>query len=301
MQSKWRVAPAVAAARLSAAILLSAAVAWSGTAGAQTTAAPKQDYAPAVGQEGKDVIWVPTPQSLVERMLQMADTKATDYVVDLGAGDGRTVITAAKKFGARALGIEYNPDMVELAKRSAEKEGVTGKAQFMKADIFETDFSQATVLTLYLLPSLNLKLRPTILNMKPGTRVVSHAFTMDDWQADQTDSSEGRTAYMWIVPAKVQGAWRLEVAGSGPRTYEGSFEQKFQNLEGAFKADNKAALLLRNGKLKGETISFTLNDPDAKTRRDFVGRVDGNRIAGVAKVAGTNAESKWTATRTGTQ
>ena len=300
MQSKWRVAPAAAAARLSAAVLMSAAVVLSGTVGAQTTDAPKQEYAPNVGQEGKDVIWVPTPQSLVEKMLQMAATKPTDYVVDLGSGDGRTVITAAKKFGARALGIEYNPDMVELAKRAAEKEGVAGKAQFMKADIFETDFSQANVLTLYLLPSLNLKLRPTILNMKAGTRVVSHAFSMDDWQADQTESSEGRTAYLWIVPAKVEGAWRLEVAGSGPRVYEGSFEQKFQNVEGSFKAQNKA-LLLRNGKLKGDTISFTLNDPDANSRRDFVGKVSdgGNRIEGTAKVAGTNAESKWSATRSG--
>src|SRR5688572_4257962 len=175
---------------------------------AEAKPAASQDYQPQVGQEGKDVIWVPTPQSLVERMLQMAGTKSTDYVVDLGSGDGRTVITAAKKFGARALGVEYNADMVALAKRAAEKEGVADKAQFVNGDIFQTDFSKATVLTMYLLPSLNLKLRPTILNMKPGTRVVSHAFTMDDWEADQVDSSEGRTAYLWIVPAKVAGTWK---------------------------------------------------------------------------------------------
>jgi hypothetical protein len=196
MHSNWRAASVVALT------LLSSAIAFSGTAAAQTTAATKE-YTPSVGQEGKDVIWVPTPQSLVDRMLTMAGVKPTDYVIDLGSGDGRTVITAAKKFGAPALGIEYNPDMVELAKRAAEKEGVAGKAQFVKADIFQTDFSKATVLTMYLLPSLNVKLRPTILNLKPGTRIVSHAFTMDDWQPDQVDSSEGRTAYMWIVPAKV--------------------------------------------------------------------------------------------------
>src|SRR5688500_7573483 len=229
MQSKWRAAPVFAAA------LLTSALAVSGALAAQGSAAAQKDYTPSVGQEGKDVIWVPTPQVLVERMLQMANTKSSDYVVDLGSGDGRTVITAVKKFGATALGIEYNPDMVELAKRAAEKEGVAGKAQFMQADIFQTDFSKATVLTLYLLPSLNVKLRPTILNMKPGTRVVSHAFTMDDWQADQVDSADGRTAYLWIVPAKVAGTWKIDVTGSGARSYEATFAQQFQNIGGSAK------------------------------------------------------------------
>ena len=285
MQTRWRVAPLIALILLFSTFTLSAPVA------AQTAAAAK-DYTPSVGQEGKDVIWVPTPQSLVERMLQMAGTKPTDFVVDLGAGDGRTVITAAKKFGAKALGVEYNPDMVELAKRNAEKEGVSGRAQFIRGDIFQTDFSQATVLTLYLLPSLNLKLRPTILNMKPGTRVVSHAFTMDDWQADQVDSSEGRTAYMWIVPAKVSGTWRIELAG-GPR-YEASFEQQFQNVNGSAKADTKPVQLY-NGKMRGETITFVVDDGAAK--REFTGRVSGQRIEGTAKGSGT--EVKWTATRIG--
>jgi phospholipid N-methyltransferase len=285
MQTRWRVAP------LLSLILLFSAFTFSVPAAAQTAPASK-DYTPSVGQEGKDVIWVPTPQSLVERMLQMAGTKPTDFVVDLGAGDGRTVITAAKKFGAKALGVEYNPDMVELAKRNAEKEGVSGRAQFIRADIFQTDFSQATVLTLYLLPSLNLKLRPTILNMKPGTRVVSHAFTMDDWQADQVDSSEGRTAYMWIVPAKVGGTWRVEIAG-GPR-YEAIFQQQFQNFNGSAKADAKPVQLY-NGKMRGETITFVVDDGAAK--REFTGRVSGEKIEGTAKGAGT--ETKWTATRIG--
>src|ERR1051326_1076469 len=156
------------------------------TGGFSAQAQPaKQEFQPQVGQEGKDVIWVPTPQSLVNKMLDMAKVTPKDYVMDLGSGDGRTVITAAKR-GARATGVEYNPDMVELSKRNAAKEGVTDKAQFMKADLFETDLSPATVITMFLLPDINLKLRPKILGMKPGTRVVSNSFTMGEWSADET-------------------------------------------------------------------------------------------------------------------
>ncbi|MES2564060.1 MAG: class I SAM-dependent methyltransferase [Pseudomonadota bacterium] len=271
-------------ALLLAIALLSSLIGFSNAAGAQTTAAAKE-YTPSVGQEGKDVIWVPTPQSLVERMLEMAGVKATDYVVDLGSGDGRTVITAAKKYGVNALGIEYNPDMVELAKRAAEKEGVSGKAQFMKADIFQTDFSKANVLTLYLLPSLNVKLRPTILNMRPGTRVVSHAFTMDDWQPDQTDSSEGRTAYMWIVPAKVTGTWQIDAGGA--RGVEAMFTQQYQNVSGNVKADGKSTQL-SNGKLRGDAITFSIDG------REYNGRVVGDKIEGTVKGGG---DGKFTATR----
>src|ERR671918_2797234 len=156
------------------------------TAGAIAQAQPaKQEFKPEVGQEGKDVIWVPTPQELVEKMLDMAKVTPKDYVIDLGSGDGRTVITAAKR-GAKALGIEYNPDMVELSKRNAAKEGVSDKATFVKADLFETDFSEATVITMFLLSSINMKLRPKILDLKPGTRVVSNSFTMGDWTSDET-------------------------------------------------------------------------------------------------------------------
>jgi SAM-dependent methyltransferase len=253
-----------------------------------------KDFQPQVGQEGKDVIWVPTPQSLVERMLDMAKATPRDYVIDLGSGDGRTVITAAKR-GIRALGIEYNQDMVELSKRNAEKEGVTARAQFVKGDIFETDFSQATVLTLYLLPSLNVKLRPTILKMKPGTRVVSHAFSMDDWQADQTDNVEGRTAYLWIVPARVEGTWRWNVSGSGPKDYELMLRQQYQQVEGVVRLDDKMGQL-RNVKLQGETITFSVIETGANPiRRDFVGRVNDNTIEGTVKHPG--GEAKWTATR----
>jgi len=173
------------------------------------------EYAPVEGQQGKDVVWVPTAQALVDKMLDLANVTSQDYVIDLGSGDGRTVITAAKR-GIRALGIEYNPDMVDLSKRNAAKEGITDKAQFIQADIFESDFSQATVITMFLLPEINLKLRPQILNLKPGTRIVSNSFTMGEWEADKMARvEEGEkcrdfcTALLWIVPAKVEGTWKL--------------------------------------------------------------------------------------------
>ena len=255
---------------------------------------PRPEFTPHIGQEGKDVIWVPTPQALVERMLQMAKVTPSDYVIDLGSGDGRTVITAAKKFGVKALGIEYNPDMVELSKRNAEIEGVAGRAEFIKADIFATDFSKATVITMYLLPQLNLKLRPTLLDMKPGTRLVSHAFSMDDWQPDQTESVEGRTAYLWIVPAKVEGTWQW----SGSRNYEITLRQQFQLVEGLAKIDSKT-VQFRNGRLQADKLTFTLIEfagPNA-IPREFVGRVRGNTIEGTMKPPSNAGDEKWTARR----
>ncbi len=252
-----------------------------------------EEYKPSVGQEGKDVIWVPTPQALVERMLQIANVKPTDFVVDLGSGDGRTVITAAKKFGARALGLEYNPDMVALSRRNAEKEGVSDRAQFKQADIFATDFSDATVVTMYLLPTLNLKLRPTLLNMKPGTRIVSHAFTMDDWDPDQTENMEGRTAYLWIVPAKLEGNWRVEVSGNNGGRYDLTLRQRYQKLEGQAKAGT-TAWQVRDGKIRGEEVAFTL--ANGSNARQFTGRLNGDKLEGTVKQGG--GEAKWTATRT---
>ena len=241
----------------------------------------KKDFEPQVGQEGKDVIWVPTPQGLIDKMLDMAKVTPADYLIDLGSGDGRTVIAAAKR-GARATGIEYNPDMVELSKKSADKAGVAEKATFMKADLFESDLSQATVITMYLLPTINLKLRPKILDMKPGTRVVSHAFTMDDWTADQTDTFDGRTAYLWIVPAKAEGTWQLAQG-------ELSLTQSFQMLNGTFKSGN-TVLMVRNGKLRGDQISF------AAGNNEYTGRVNGNSMEGTSKGASSGT---WSATRTG--
>jgi len=275
------------ATRLFVALLAAAALALPAPAAAQD-----KEYTPSVGQEGKDVIWVPTPQALVEKMLDMAKLTARDIHFDLGSGDGRTVIAAAKR-GAQAVGVEFNPDMVALSERAAAKEGVAAKAKFINGDIFETDFSHATVVTLYLLPSLNLKLRPIILSMKPGTRVVSHAFTMDDWQADQTENVEGRTAYLWIVPAPVDGTWRWNGSGSGPRNYEVALRQQFQKVDGTARLDGGLGQL-RDVKLRGDQISFTVLDADG-ARRDFSGRVSGTTMQGVVKQAG--GEAKWSATR----
>jgi precorrin-6B methylase 2 len=249
-----------------------------------------QEFEPSVGQAGKDVIWVPTPPELITEMLKMAKLTPNDYLVDLGSGDGRIVMAAAK-LGARALGVEYNPEMVELSRRNALKEGVSQKASFIQADIFQTDFSKATVLTMYLLPSLNMKLRPTILSMKPGTRVVSHAFSMEDWEADQTASFESRTAYFWIVPAKVEGVWTW-------KTPEGNAEltlkQTFQKIGGTLAVDGKV-LPLNNARLEGDRISFAVAESNPVVR-EYSGRVSGDAIRGVTKSPNA-ADAKWEASR----
>jgi prepilin-type processing-associated H-X9-DG protein len=271
------------------AVVVMALAAFSAAACAQSQ--KKDDFQPQVGQAGKDVIWVPTPEDLVERMLRMAQTTPNDFVIDLGSGDGRIAIAAAKKFGARSMGIEYNPDMVELSTRNAAKEGVTGKARFAKADIFESDFSQATVITMYLLPGLNLKLRQKLLDMKPGTRIVSHQFNMDDWQPDEVTNIEGRRAYFWLVPAKVAGTWRLV---SGGEVLDVTLEQKYQMLEGTIKLGTVNAGL-RDAKLHGDRVNFAFVDQGG-VRRDFSGRVSGNTLEGTMKLE-TGPESRWTGTK----
>jgi SAM-dependent methyltransferase len=244
----------------------------------------KEPYEPRVGQEGKDVVWVPSPQTVVNKMLDMAKVTPKDYVIDLGSGDGRTVITAAKR-GAKALGIEYNPDMVEVSNRNAAKEGVSDKATFVKADLFESDFSQATVITMFLLPDINLKLRPKILDLKPGTRIVSNTFTMGEWTADETatvndDCQSYCTALLWIVPAKVAGTWQLPQG-------ELALKQTFQMISGTIRSGN-VSTPITNGRLRGDQISFTAGGAQ------YTGRVNGNVMEGNVK-GGT--DSKWRATR----
>jgi hypothetical protein len=244
---------------------------------AQTAQTP---YQPSVGQAGKDVVWVPTSDPLVEKMLDLAHVTAEDFVVDLGSGDGRTVIAAAKR-GARAHGLEYNPELVELSKRNAASAGVSARATFAQADIFETDFSQATVITMFLLPSLNLRLRPTLLELRAGTRIVSNSFSMEEWQADERATIEGEcsswcTALFWIVPAKVDGAWQ---------TPQGllTIRQQFQMISGTL-----GEKPIEDARLRGDAIEFSVGG----TR--YTGRVNGNAMRGMAS-GGSNGP--WTATR----
>ncbi|MBM3531303.1 MAG: class I SAM-dependent methyltransferase [Alphaproteobacteria bacterium] len=239
--------------------------------GAPKAEAAKPEFVPQVGQSGKDVVWVPTPQSLVDRMLDIAKVTTMDFVMDLGSGDGRTVITAAKR-GVRAMGVEYNPNMVELSKRNAEKAGVGDTAQFVQGDIFKTDFSKASVITLFLLPDLNRRLRPLILDMKPGTRVVSNTFDMGEWQADDTISADSANcqsycrAYFWIVPAKVEGTWTIP---QGTLT----LEQKFQFVTGTL-TSGKNTVKISDGRLRGDQLTFVAGN------QRYTSTVTGNTIDG---------------------
>ena len=242
------------------------------------TQAPAKPFEPQVGQAGKDVVWVPTPQALVDKMLDMAKLTPQDFLIDLGSGDGRTVITAAKR-GARALGIEYNPDMVELARRNAAEAKVSDKATIEKADLFESDFSKAQVITMFLLPSINMKLRPKLLELKPGTRIVSNSFTMEDWVADETSNvTEGCqswcTALLWIVPAKVEGSWQTPQG-------ELKLTQSFQMLSGTL-----AGAVISDARVRGDQVMFSAGGVR------YTGTVAGNAMAGTAGGSGA-----WTATK----
>ncbi len=247
--------------------------------------ATTSDYIPQSGQAGKDVVWVPTQDALVQRMLDMAKVTKEDRLVDLGSGDGRTVIAAAKR-GLNARGIEYNPDLVTLSRRNAEVEGVGDRVRFDQGDIFESDFSDATVVTLFLLPELNLKLRPTLLDMKPGTRVVSNSFTMDSWTPDETavlaeNCVNFCRAHFWVVPAKVAGTWRL---GDGQLR----LTQTFQMLEGTLTRGGKA-MPISEARMLGGQISFVSDG------RRYTGTVEDGRMTGRSEASGQSQE--WQARR----
>jgi hypothetical protein len=235
------------------------------TAPAKPASEAQKPYEPTVAQAGKDVVWVPTPQPTVDNMLGLAKLTPQDYLIDLGSGDGITVISAAKK-GARAHGVEFNPDMVALAQRKAKEAGVADKATFAQGDLFEADLSKATVITLFLLPTINEKLRPSLLELKPGTRIVSNTFEMGDWKSDAEATSEACTSWckalLWVVPAKVAGTWRL-----GDQTL--TLTQHYQIVGGTL-----GSTPLDTGKLKGDVLTFTAGG------RTYAGRVNGDRITG---------------------
>jgi SAM-dependent methyltransferase len=243
----------------------------------------QQPYTPEVGQAGKDVVWVPTPDAVVEKMLEMAQVTKKDRVVDLGSGDGKIAIAAAKR-GARAKGVEYNPDMVELSKRNARAAGV--KVDFVEGDIFKTDFSDADVLTLYLLPELNERLRPTILKMKPGTRVVSHQFHMGDWEPDAEANIDSHRALFWRVPARVEGRWTVQVDDDGGRApMKLQLRQRYQKVEGQATWDGPARPI-SDAKLTGDKLHFTVADASGAKHR-FEGTASGaGRIKGTVTADG---------------
>ena len=239
-----------------------------------------------------DVPYVPTPQSVVDKMLDLAKVQKNDVVYDLGCGDGRIVITAAKRYGVTGVGIDIDPERIQESKQNAEREGVADQVQFFQKNLFDTDISDASVLMLYLLPQINLKLRPKIFReLKPGTRIASHAFTMGDWNPDQTVQVPGdgydRTVFFWILPAHVAGTWQVQEGAAQPGKLQ--FNQKFQEIDGTF---NNVAVT--DAKLVGEQISFSIRQGN-QPARTFSGRVEGNTITGTIKDAA--GERTWRATR----
>lgn len=281
--------PSVSQPRVAVAALLVAAVAGAVVLyGANPSGREVQDP-PAVGQDGKDVEWVPTPDALTETMLDMADLGPDDVLMDLGSGDGRLVIEAARR-GARAIGVEYDAELVALSRERAADAGMSGRASFRQADLFEIDLSEATVVTLFLLPDLNLRLRPTLLGLAPGTRIVSNTWDMGDWAADETiqiDPCPGFcTALLWIVPARVAGAW---ATANGDDTFR--FEQRFQTVTGTLRREGGGALTLDDVALLGDALTFRAGG------MLYRGVVDGDTITGTATAGGR--QSAWTVTRAG--
>ncbi len=259
------------------------------------------------------VPYVPTPQEVVERMLEIAKVGPQDYLIDLGSGDGRIVVTAAKKYGARGFGVDLNPVRIKESVENAAKAGVSDRATFLQRNLFETDLSSATVITMYLLPRVNLELRPKLFELKPGTRIVSHDFSMDDWKPDESASLEVRdkygtgsaagtsSIYFWIVPARVTGPWQWQLTvGGKPQAYEMVLEQKYQMISGTVRVGGHS-IKLQEAKLRGDqiSVSFSAEVNGSQLKHEFSGRVAGNTIEGAVKLSGsrTQGQHEWNATR----
>lgn len=245
-------------------------------------------FGTALAQDGPprplDVPYVPTPQNVVDTMLKVAGVSRRDFLIDLGCGDGRIPVTAAKRFGTKGFGVDLNPVRVREAKENASKNGVQNLVTFVQGDLFETDISKATVISMYLLPTVNLKLRPFVLNLKPGTRIVSHDFDMGDWKADKVEKLDYKTVYFWIVPAKVAGSYAVK---AGKQMFDLKLEQKFQEITGTAKIGGKD-VPIANGKLVGANISFDITMPDGKVRK----------FEGNARDLGKIGGKGWSAQRT---
>ena len=257
------------------------------------------------------VPYVPTPQEVVERMLEIAKVGPHDYLIDLGSGDGRIVVTAARKYGTRGFGVDVNPERIRESNENARRAGVVDKIAFYQRDLFETNLADATVITMYLLPQVNLELRPKLLELKPGTRLVSHDFHMGDWKPDRYVKVDAQDkyggsggiseVYLWIVPARVAGAWRWELPISGkPLAYELMLEQKFQEITGSVTVGGRTAKL-QGARLRGEEIhfSFTADVNGAPVKHEFNGKVAGETVAGSARLSGARVQAQhdWDARR----
>ncbi len=261
--------------------------------GCALTSPESPSYEPEMGQLGKDSVWAPTPDRLIERMLQMADTGPNDVVIDLGSGDGRIPVIAAKRFGARGIGVEFDADLVAYSVRLAARERVAHRVTFLRQDLFETDLSNATVIAMYIGPAVTMKLRPKLLALKPGTRIVTHQFTMGDWEPDEMARVENAPGYLWIVPANAAGRWRLQFAD---QHYEIDLRQAYQVLSGTATSAGKTSPLLA-ARMRGEAIRFSVIDANGDSR-SFNGTIAGGTMQGTtrAQVRGM-PPARWTAQR----
>lgn len=260
--------------------------------------------APAHAQFPFDVPYVPTPQVVVDEMLRLANVGPGDFVIDLGSGDGRIPITAARKFSARALGVDLDSRLIVESEENARQAAVEDRVRFLQQDLFKTDISEATVITMYLLPAVNRRLRPQLLDLKPGTRIVAHDFDLDDWKPDRTVTIR-KNVFLWIVPAKVAGRWRMRLAlPGGERAIELELRQRFQDIDGLARAEGQITAPLWEPRLTGDAISFVVvdaGDRDNEASLYFEGRVSGGVMEGEVRrgVGVAQTRMKWRAVRLG--
>jgi hypothetical protein len=247
---------------------------------------------PQLGQQSKDSVWVPTPERMIRRMLQLADTTKDDVVIDLGAGDGRIPIYAAKHFGALGIAVELEENLVQVARQAAARQGVADRVRVIRQDLYEADLSPATVIALYISPGVMQRLKPRLLKLKPGTRIVSHYFDLGDWEPDEKVEVEGRTGYLWVVPAAVEGTWRVSIPGQDLRL---RIERRYQKLETSGERDGKELHVI-GARLRGTEIQFTTFDRDGGSR-SYTGRLEGGRLVGASDGWHGTAPHRWSAER----